>query len=60
MPRDAAFLLTDLDDAQRRAASALDGPVRITAVAGAGKTRTITRRIAYGCASGKWDPEKTV
>jgi DNA helicase-2/ATP-dependent DNA helicase PcrA len=60
VPRDAAFLLTDLDDAQRRAASALDGPVRITAVAGAGKTRTITRRIAYGCASGKWDPEKTV
>ncbi|MCI1983448.1 MAG: ATP-dependent helicase [Bifidobacteriaceae bacterium] len=60
MPREAISLLTDLDDAQRRAASALEGPVRIMAVAGAGKTRTITRRIAYGCASGKWDPERCV
>ena len=53
-------LLAGLDDAQRRAATCLDGPVRILAVAGAGKTRTITRRIAYGCATGKWNPRRTV
>lgn len=57
---DAASLLNGLDDSQRQAAEALEGPVRITAVAGAGKTRTITRRIALGCASGKWDPQRTV
>jgi DNA helicase-2/ATP-dependent DNA helicase PcrA len=60
VPQDASTLLTGLDDAQRRAASALEGPVRITAVAGAGKTRTITRRIAYGCASSQWDAQRTV
>lgn len=53
-------LLAGLDDAQQRAATCLDGPVRILAVAGAGKTRTITRRIAYGCATGKWNPHRTV
>lgn len=60
MAENHEYLLDGLDDSQRRAASALAGPVRIVAVAGAGKTRTITRRIAYGCASGKWDPERTV
>ena len=39
-------LLDGLDDSQREAATALEGPVRIIACAGAGKTRTITRRIA--------------
>lgn len=48
-------VLAGLDDAQREAATALDGPVRIVACAGAGKTRTITRRIAYGCRTGAWD-----
>ena len=47
-------LLEGLDDAQLQAATALDGPVRIIAVAGAGKTRTITRRIAYACTTGAW------
>lgn len=59
VPHTISQLLDGLDDAQRSAASALEGPVRISAVAGAGKTRTITRRIAYGCESGKWDPERT-
>ncbi len=57
---DPEQLLAGLDDRQRQAATALTGPVRITAVAGAGKTRTITRRIAYACAKGVWSPSRTV
>lgn len=53
-------LLEGLDERQKAAATALSGPVRITAVAGAGKTRTITRRIAYACAKGVWSPSRTV
>ncbi|NMN00138.1 DNA helicase II [Bifidobacterium sp. DSM 109958] len=53
-------ILESLDEAQREAAGALDGPVRIVAGAGAGKTRTITRRIAYACARGDWDPARTL
>ena len=36
-------ILDGLDDAQRAAAMAVDGPVRIIAGAGAGKTRTVTQ-----------------
>lgn len=53
-------ILVGLDPTQKKAATSLEGPVRIIAVAGAGKTRTITRRIAYGCRSGAWDEERTV
>lgn len=53
-------LLDGLDDSQRAAATAVEGPVRIIACAGAGKTRTITRRIAYACATGKWDSERVL
>lgn len=53
-------LLLDLDDAQRSAASAVEGPVRIIAGAGAGKTRTIMHRIAYACQTGAWDPERSL
>ncbi|NEG54198.1 ATP-dependent helicase [Bifidobacterium platyrrhinorum] len=52
--------LDGLDEAQLAAATALDGPVRIIAGAGAGKTRTVTRRIAHACASGAWDPARTL
>ena len=60
MATSADAILDGLDEAQRAAATAVDGPVRIVAVAGAGKTRTVTRRIAYACASGAWDPARTL
>lgn len=45
---------------QARATVAIDGPVRIIAGAGAGKTRTITHRIAYACETGAWDQRRTL
>ena len=53
-------VLDGLDEAQLAAATALDGPVRIIAGAGAGKTRTVTRRIAHACATGAWDASRTL
>lgn len=53
----AESVLASLDEWQREAAMALTGPVAILAGAGSGKTRTITHRIAYGVATGTYDPE---
>ena len=52
--------LTDLDDDQRAAASAIRGPVLIIAGAGTGKTRTITHRIAHAFDNGVAEPSRTL
>ncbi len=47
-----ARLLDDLNDAQRDAVRAVEGPVAIIAGAGTGKTRVISRRTAFAIAAG--------
>jgi len=49
---DADAILDGLNDEQRRAVTAVRGPVAILAGAGTGKTTAVTRRIAYQVASG--------
>jgi len=43
----AEDILADLTTAQREAVTHVDGPLLIIAGAGSGKTRVITRRVAY-------------
>ena len=52
---DADHLLHDLDDAQRRAVTSPARPLAILAPAGSGKTRVLTRRIAWRVESGDAD-----
>ncbi|WP_236842347.1 ATP-dependent DNA helicase UvrD2 [Boudabousia tangfeifanii] len=51
-------LLLALDAEQRQVAQSTSGPVCVLAGAGTGKTRAITYRIAYGIATGAFNPNQ--
>jgi DNA helicase-2/ATP-dependent DNA helicase PcrA len=53
---DPEALLAGLDDAQRAAVTSTAMPLVVLAPAGSGKTRVLTRRIAYRIATGEADP----
>jgi DNA helicase-2/ATP-dependent DNA helicase PcrA len=54
-------LTAQLDESQRRAVTfSEDRPLCVLAGPGSGKTRVLTRRIAYRCANGTASPDHTV
>lgn len=57
---DAAALIADLDDEQCRAVTASNRLVAVIAGAGSGKTRVLTRRVAYRIAIGEATPAHTL
>jgi DNA helicase-2/ATP-dependent DNA helicase PcrA len=56
-PRDPIELLADLDESQRDAVTTDATPLAILAGPGSGKTRVLTRRIAWRCATGRIEPQ---
>ncbi|MDU7770059.1 MAG: ATP-dependent helicase, partial [Serratia marcescens] len=56
----ADAILAALDPEQVKVAKTFDVPVCVIAGAGTGKTRAVTHRIAYGAATGKLDPRRTL
>ena len=57
---DAAALLDDLDADQRRAVTAESRLVAVIAGAGSGKTRVLTRRVAYRIVTGSAEARHTL
>ncbi len=53
-------MLEQLNEAQREAATHIDGPLLILAGAGSGKTKTLTTRLAYLIGEVGIDPANTL